>query len=62
LKLQDYDFKLHHIPRKTNTKVDILARKDQVDTQDNNKDVQMLKEESWMRRTIAEVTMLQKNK
>ena len=29
---------------------------------DDNKDVQILKEELWVRRTIAEVTMLQKNK
>ena len=43
-------------------KADILSRKDQVDTQDNNKDIQMLKKELWMRRTIAEVTLLQKNK
>ena len=43
-------------------KVDILSRKDQVDTQDDNKDVQMLKEELWTRRMIAEITMLQRNK
>ena len=28
LKLQDYDFTLWHIPGKTNTKADILSRKD----------------------------------
>jgi len=28
LKLQDYDFTLRHIPGKTNTKADILSRKD----------------------------------
>ena len=44
-------------------KADILSRKDQVDTWDNNKDVQMLKEELWTRRqTIAEVTLLWRNK
>ena len=32
LKLQDYDFILQYIPGKMNTKVDILSRKDQVDT------------------------------
>ena len=32
LKLQDYDFELCHIPGKTNTKADILSRKDQVNT------------------------------
>ena len=43
LKLQDYDFLLQYIPGKTNMKTNILSRKDQVDTKDNNKDVQMLK-------------------
>ena len=44
-------------------KADILLRKDQVDTQDDNKDVQMLKEELWTRRqTLAEVTLLWRNK
>jgi len=28
LKLQDYDFTLHHIPGKTNTKANISSRKD----------------------------------
>ena len=37
LKLQDYDFILRHIPGKTNTKADILLRKDQVDTKEDNK-------------------------
>ena len=62
LKLQDYDFILQHIPGKTNTKADILSRKDQVDTKNDNKDVQILKEDLWMRRTIAEVTMLKRDK
>ena len=62
LKLQDYNFILRHIPGKTNTKVDILSRKNQVDTKEDNKNVQLLKEELWTRRTIAEVTMLKRNK
>jgi len=33
-----------------------------VDTKEDNKDVQLLKEELWTRRTIAEVTMLKRNK
>ena len=45
LKLQDYNFILQHIPEKMNTKADILSRKDQVDTKNDNKDVQVLKEE-----------------
>jgi len=44
-----------------NMKVDILSRKDQVNAQDNNKDIQMLKEKLWTRRMTAEITMLQRN-
>jgi len=44
LKLQDYNFTLKHIPGKTNTKADILSRKEQVDTKEDNKDVQLLKD------------------
>ena len=47
LKLQDYDFTLKHILGKTNTKADILSQKEQVDTKEDNKDVQLLKEELW---------------
>jgi len=39
-----------------------LSGKDQVDTKKDNKDVQLLKEELWTRRTTAEVTMLKRNK
>ena len=60
MKLQDYDFILQHIPEKTNIKADILSRKDQINTKDNNKDVQLLKEEIWTRKTTTEVTMLKK--
>ena len=42
-------------------KADILLRKDQVNTQDNNKDIQMLKKELWKRRTMAEIMMLRRN-
>ena len=52
---------LQYILGKTNTKADILSRKDQVNTQDDNKDVQLLKEELWSRRTMAEITMLKRN-
>jgi len=47
LKLQGYDFILRHILGKTNTKVDILSRKETVDTKEDNKDVQLLKEKLW---------------
>ena len=45
-----------------NTKADILSRKDQVDTWEDNKDVQMLKEELWTRRMTAEIMMLKRYK
>ena len=45
-----------------NTKADILSRKDQINMQSDNKNVQMLKKELWTRRTTAEITMLKRNK
>jgi len=36
LKLQDYDFTLRHIPGKTNTKADILSRREKVDIKEDN--------------------------
>ena len=39
LKLQDYNFTLWHILGKTNTKVDILSRKDQVNMKEDNKNI-----------------------
>jgi len=33
-----------------------------VDTKEDNKDIQLLKEELWIRRTKVEVTMLKRNK
>ena len=58
MKLQDYDFTLKHIPGKTNTKADILSQKEQVDTKEDNKDIQLLKDEMWTRKTMAKVTIL----
>jgi len=60
LKLQDYDFTLKHILGKTNTKADILSQKKQVDTKEDNKNVQLLKEELWQRRTMAEITIIKR--
>jgi len=39
-----------------------LLRKNQVDTQEDNKDVKILKEELWTRRTTAKITMLKRYK
>jgi len=45
-----------------NIKADALSRKDQVDTKEDNKNVQMLKEKLWKRQHItADVTLLQRN-
>jgi len=41
-----------------NTKADILSRKKQVNTKEDNKDVQLLKDEMWTRKTIVKITML----
>ena len=62
LKLQDYNFILWHIPRKTNMKADVLSRKDHIDTTDDNKNIQMLKEEMWTRKQITvEIEMIWEN-
>ena len=60
LKLQNYDFMLKHIPGKTNMKVDILSRKDQVNTKEDNKDVQLLKNKLWQQKTTAEIMMIRR--
>ena len=60
LKLQDYDFILCHIPGKTNMKADILSRKETVNTKEDNKDVQLLKEKLWQWKTTAEITMIKR--
>ena len=51
---------LKHIPGKTNTKADILSRKEQVNTKEDNKYVQLLKEELWQQRTTVEITMIKR--
>ena len=56
--MQDYDFILYHIPGKTNTKADVLSRKDQVDTIEDNKDVQLLKNEMWTRQIATEAEVI----
>ena len=58
--MQDYDFVLQHIPGKTNMKADILSRKEQVNTKEDNKDVQLLKDKMWTRKTMVKITMLER--
>ena len=41
-------------------KADILSRKDQVNIKEDNKNVQLLKEELWTRKTMVKVTMLKR--
>ena len=41
-------------------KADILSQKEQVDTKEDNKDVQLLKEELWQQRTMAEITIIKR--
>jgi len=43
-----------------NTKADILSRKEQVNTKEDNKDVQLLKDEMWTRKTTVKITMLER--
>ena len=59
LKLQDYNFVLRHIPEKSNMKADILSRKDQVNTKEDIKDVQLLKDEMWTRKITIKIIMLE---
>ena len=62
LNLQDYDFILRHILGKTNTKTDILSRKDQVDTKEDNKDVQLLKDEMWSGKSTSKIQVFDRKK
>jgi len=41
-------------------KADILSRKDQVNTKEDNKDVQLLKDKLWQQKMTVEITMIQR--
>ena len=58
--MQDYNFILKYILGKTNTKANILSRKDQVNTKKDNKDVQLLNEKLWQQRTPVEIMMIKR--
>ena len=53
---------MKHILGKTNTKADILSRKDQINTKKDNKDVQLLKDKLWQQKTTAKVTIIKEDK
>ena len=63
MKLQNYNFILWYILEKTNTRADILFRKDQMDMTENNKDVKVFKNELWTRQVIieAEIVIIREN-
>jgi len=41
-------------------KADILSRKEQVNTKEDNKDVQLLKDKMWTRKTTGKIMMLER--
>jgi len=41
-------------------KADILLQKEQINTKEDNKDVKLLKDEMWTRKTTAKITMLRR--
>ena len=43
-------------------KADILSRKDQVDTKEDNKDVQLLKDEMWSRKIVGRIWVFDNRK
>ena len=43
-----------------NMKADILSRKEQVNTKEDNKDVQLLKDKMWTRKTTVKIMMLER--
>jgi len=47
----------------TNTRVDILSRKNQVNIKDDNKNMKMLRDELWTRKisTEVEIVMFREN-
>ena len=45
-----------------NTKADILSRKDQVDTKEDNKDIQLLKNEMWSRKIVGKIRVFDNRK
>ena len=48
----------YNILGKINIKADILLRKDQVNTKEDNKDVQLLKDKMSTRKMTIKITML----
>jgi len=42
--------------------VDILSRKDQVNTKEDNKDIQLLKDEMWSRKIVGKIRIFDNKK
>ena len=42
--------------------MDILSRKDQVDTKEDNKDVQLLKDKMWSRKIVGKIWIFDNRK
>ena len=42
--------------------MDILSRKDQVDTKEDNKDIQLLKDEMWSRKIVGKIRIFDNRK
>jgi len=41
-------------PGKTNTKADILSKREKVNTKEDNQDIQILKKELWIQQTTSQ--------
>ena len=60
--MQDYNFTLWYILRKTNTRTDILL-KNQMDIKEDNKNIKMFKDKLWKRKLVTklEIVMFREN-
>jgi len=52
---------IRHVPGKTNTRADLLSRKDQVDVTRDNRNIEMLRQIE-IQRTEASVVLLKEDK
>ena len=59
LMLQEYDFLLCHVPGKTNTKADILSRMFKYDVSEDNNNIEMFKNKTFIRQILEEKPILE---